>query len=70
VGLKAYFVTVTAPSGSVVGGHLCQRRTEIAKELSQVDLATLTAGLTEPGAELLSQLFADRRDGRTSATIC
>jgi HEXXH motif-containing protein len=70
VGLKAYFDTVTAPSGSVVGGHLGQRRTEIAKELSQVDLATLTAGLTEPGAELLSQLFADRGDGRTSATIC
>lgn len=57
--LKAYFGTVTVPSGSVAGGHLDQRRTEIAEELSQVDLATLAAGLTEPGAELLSQLFAD-----------
>jgi HEXXH motif-containing protein len=59
VGLKAYFDAVTALSGSVAGRHLDQRRTEIAEELSQVNLAALTAGLTEPGAALLSQLFVD-----------
>jgi HEXXH motif-containing protein len=59
MGLKAYFDGVTAPSVPVAGRHLDQRRTEIAEELSQVDLAILRAALTEPGAALLSQLFVD-----------
>jgi hypothetical protein len=57
--LKAYFDTGSAPSGSVKGHHVDQRRTEIAEELSQIDLTFLTKGLTRTGAELLSQLFAD-----------
>ncbi len=59
VGLKAYFDAVTAPSESAAGRHLDQRSAEIGEELAQVDLAELKAGLTEPGAALLSQLLVD-----------
>ena len=59
VGLKAYFDAVTAASEPVASRHLDQRRTDIAEELSQVDLAALTSALTEPGTALLAQLFVD-----------
>lgn len=61
-GLKAYLDAVTAPSESAAGHHLDRRRAEIHEELAQVDLAGLKAGLTEPGAALLSQLFVDATD--------
>ena len=57
VGLKAYFDAVIAPSGSAVGRHLHQRRTEIAHELSEIDGPFLKAGLTEHGAALFSRLL-------------
>lgn len=59
VGLRAYFHTVTAPSGSAAGRHLDQRRFEIAEQLALVDFVALEAGLTEAGAALLSELFVD-----------
>ncbi|HEX5262494.1 MAG TPA: HEXXH motif-containing putative peptide modification protein [Phenylobacterium sp.] len=60
VSLQAYFDAVTAPSESAVGVHLDQRRAEIADELSQVDLATLAAGLTDDGKAFLAYLLGER----------
>jgi HEXXH motif-containing protein len=58
VGLKAYFDVVKASPKSPAGRHLDQRRAGIVEELSRVELAELAAGLTEPGATLLSRLLA------------
>lgn len=54
--LKAYFDTLAEPSGSPEGFHILARRTEIARELAELDLATLTTGLTHGGAALLQRL--------------
>jgi HEXXH motif-containing protein len=58
-GLKAYFDIVTAPRDSRAGHHLDQRRADIDKQLAELDLATLRAGLTASGTALLSRLFSE-----------
>ncbi len=63
-GLKAYFDIVVAPSDSRAGQHLDQRRADIARELAEVNLVALGAGLTVSGTALVARLLAATSQAR------